>query len=174
MPGLNDLGLDPTSTGYLKSDVTDLTRSLADKNTKAGLSLVARLLDQHQRGQTGIQDNLAERGIFRSGATPSMLGHEALQYKQAGSDARGSLLDTIMGTIGSYTTGEQARQAALRQGALEAWQRARDAQGDTPPAGDGAHAPPATSTTTTTTGGTATKKRKVPNPWTYKNIRGGV
>lgn len=133
VPGdLNSLGLSKDALGYLGQDVNATTRDLAAKNTQAGLSIVARLLAQHKTATQNIQDTLAARGIFRSGATPVAVGQEGQQYKQAGYDARTSLLGGIQGTIGSFMSAEQARQTALRQALNDAYQRALASNPDPP------------------------------------------
>lgn len=163
------LGLGANALGFLNTDVTPLTKQLADQNTQAGLSVVARLLDQHNRAQGGIQDQLAARGIFRSGATPSLLGQEGLQYKQAGSDAQNSVLDSVMSAINGYVTNQQAIQQQLRQAAEDAYGRHA---GDNTDYGAGTHTLQDGIPIKTTTTGTTTRKR-VPDPWDYLN-HGGV
>jgi hypothetical protein len=91
------------------------------------------MLDAHKRAQAGITNNLAARGIFRSGATPSLIGQEGLQYKQAGFDAQNSLLDTVMAAINGYVANQNAIQAQLRAGLGEAGDRQREQNPYVPP-----------------------------------------
>lgn len=104
------LGLSPDALKYLNSDVNDETRALADKNTKEGLSIFARLQKQHMDNLRNLKRALAARGLAASGETGYGIGEENLQYKQATTDNEQKLLDYITGAVAAFQQAEQQRQ----------------------------------------------------------------
>jgi hypothetical protein len=124
------LGLDPTSLGYLQSDITPGTKTLAEKNTSEGLSIYARLQKVHKDQIRAIKNALAARGMAASGAMGYQLGEEALQYKQQLTDSEQQLLQYIMGAISAFTGAERGRQRTLAQYMMDAAQRQAGMYGD--------------------------------------------
>jgi hypothetical protein len=93
---------------------------LAQQNTAAGLSTVARLSTQHQDAVRTITNALAGRGLIRSGETGYQQGREDTRYTQTQYDARQKLLDYFSQVQGSFTQSERARQAAYAMGISQA------------------------------------------------------
>ena len=92
------------------------TGQLAQANTDAGLSTLARLKQAFQDAVRNDTNQLGGRGIYRSGETGFQLGREQTAYARSQYDARQALLDFLSGRESSFTAAERARIAA-RQGA---------------------------------------------------------
>lgn len=135
------LGLSGEALGYLNQDVNDRTRQLAQANTQEGLSLTARLAKAHTDAVRNIRNQLAARGIIRSGETPYQLGEEANQYKISTNDATQQLLDYLTGAIGAFTQSERQRRQQLAQYLSDAASRQLGLLGDTSAGAGGGGAP---------------------------------
>lgn len=113
-------------------------RDLIAKNTKEGLSVLARLNKAYSDRQMNITNNLAARGIIGSGETGYQYGENALANKQGQYDARQRLLDVLLGAENSWIQAERARQAALlaaAQGVIDRNQEPPDDSGGGDPGG---------------------------------------
>lgn len=108
------------------------TRSLAELNTAEGLSLLARINRERNRGQQNIMDALAARGALRSGATGVALRDLGQEHKQALSSAQGDMLDYIAGIQRAFTDAERARFRDLARAQQEATGRIDPSTGGTP------------------------------------------
>lgn len=110
--------------GLNLSDLGDVfgsdTAKLAQGNTQAGTSTVARLGEAHQDAVRGITNALASRGILRSGETGFQQGRENLNYTRAQYDARNQLLDYLSGLQSGFVNAQRQRQQALAQARLAA------------------------------------------------------
>lgn len=108
--------------GYTHQALTPEVQALAQQNTDAGLSLVARLNQQNQLGQRGILNDLAARGALQSGETGYQLGQLGLGYRQQQYDARQELLDYLNGVQSAFAQNQLGREYQLGQGILESQQ----------------------------------------------------
>ena len=115
------LGLSP---GDLQGILGPQTGQLAQENTQAGTSILARLNADNTKTIQGIKNALAARGLYRSGETGYQLGQQNQNYTNSQFDANKSLLDVLSGAQGQYVSAEQARQQALAQAASDAADRA--------------------------------------------------
>lgn len=115
-PNAGDWGaiLDPT------------TRSLAEQNTQAGLSILARLADAAKTAQRRTLNSLGARGAFRSGETGFQLGELTKSQNIAQYDARNNLADYIAGVQAAWVQSERQRLALLAQQQQDARDRAAD------------------------------------------------
>ena len=100
------------------------TRTAAQQNTTAGLSILARLIDAAKQADKRTVDVLGARGMFRSGDTGYLLGRNQLSANQARYDATNKFLDFIMGIQAAYVAAERQRQALLLQEQKDAAGRA--------------------------------------------------
>lgn len=96
--------------GYLGTDIDDVTRSLAEENTRQGLSLKAKLDKALKQNNIDLTNQLANQGILESGSTGYGLNENAQDYKVALSDTEGDVINTILGLISAFTEGERARK----------------------------------------------------------------
>ena len=96
------------------------TRALARKNTEAGLSVLARLKQAADDARRGLVNNLAARGMTRSGETGWGLGRQQLASDQNQYDARSRLLDYFSGLQAAFLQTERERQAAKDKAAADA------------------------------------------------------
>lgn len=104
----------PSGLGFdLTHSLDDATKSLIAQNTQAKLSTVARLQQSYDQGYRTAINNLASRGLLRSGETGFQLGRLQTGFQQAQYGARQQLLDTLNQAWGGYAQGESARQDAL-------------------------------------------------------------
>lgn len=108
--------------GYTHETLTPEILALAQQNTDAGLSLVARLNQQRDLGQRGILNDLAARGALQSGETGYQLGQLGLGYKQQQYDARQQLLDYLAGVQAAFAQNQTGREYQLGQGIRESQQ----------------------------------------------------
>lgn len=134
----NKLGLNSDTLGYLKSDVTDRTRQLAEANTKEGLSLSARINKAHTDQIRAIKNALAARGMAGSGEMGYQLGEEAQQHKQGMTDAEQQTLGYITGAINAFAQAEKDRKRQLAEYMMAAAERQRGLLGDAGGSGGGA------------------------------------
>lgn len=81
----------------LKGAFDSGTSSLAQANTKSGISLLARINEAHDDRNRYIKNRLAARGILQSGETGFQLGREQTNYARAQADSSGKLLDYLAG-----------------------------------------------------------------------------
>lgn len=124
---LGSLGVDPSTLGYLNSDVDQATRDLAAQNTQEGTSVYARMLQAHNDAIKTMKDSLAARGMLASGETGYGLGKEDQSYKNNQYDAQNSLLDNIMGAVSTFTAAGRQEQQMLIDALTAAAQRAESA-----------------------------------------------
>lgn len=108
--------------GYSHEALSPEVTALAQQNTDAGLSLVARLNQQKDLGQRGIMNDLAGRGMLQSGETGYQLGQLGLGYRQQQYDARQELLDYLGGVQSAFAQNQTNREYQLGQGILESQQ----------------------------------------------------
>lgn len=122
---ITGLGLDPNSPMYkmLFGDVDPATQTSAQGLTNAGLSTVAQLAQGHKKNLNDLMDNLAARGIVRSGATGAGTGLENQSYLGNQFNARNTLLQYLAGVQSAFTQSENARQSQLAQSATDAMTR---------------------------------------------------
>jgi hypothetical protein len=106
-------GMDPSTLGYYKEDVDQLTKDLAAKNTSEGLSTVAQQDRAHQVAIQGLQNVLAARGMLQSGGLGVGLGLEGQRDKTDQAKAVGSLLDYLSGQAQAYA--EHLHQSKLQE-----------------------------------------------------------
>lgn len=109
-------GIDKQVSDLLSSD----TRGLAQKNTSANLSTVARLNEAHNDAIAGIKNALAARGILSSGELGNQNEREQTAYVRSQFDARNQLLDYLAGLQSAFNEAERAQSWALAQAAMSA------------------------------------------------------
>lgn len=138
------LGLSPAIVNWIRNNV-DLGNAagLAAQANKAGVSQEANLEHTHALNMGSIADQLAARGLLRSGANAFLTGEEERGYTNAQHSADQQLADYISGAYSAFAKNEQARQAQLGQGASDAMQRAMQLFGSVPPPTPSAPPPPA-------------------------------
>jgi len=111
------------SAADLQGMIDPNTASLADANTKAGLSTTARLQQQEDQAMLGLRNNLAAHGALSSGDDAYRTNLQNQSYTQAQSDALGSLLAALGGYQQTYTTAQQGEQNQLTGGLTDALSR---------------------------------------------------
>jgi hypothetical protein len=116
-------GLAGLNRGYLDSDVNQTTRQLAQKNTEAGFSVVARQQKRLSDNIRAIKNALAARGALRSGETGHQLQEAQRGHDEARYDATQQILDYISGAQQGFLAAERARLGQLRGGAESAFER---------------------------------------------------
>lgn len=125
LPDLNSAAL---ALGLSQSDLQgilgDKTGQLAQENTQAGTSILARLNADNQKTIQSIKNTLAARGLYRSGETGYQLGQQNQNYTNSQYGANKSLLESLANAQGQYVNSEQQRQIALAQAASDAANRA--------------------------------------------------
>lgn len=124
------LGLSPAA---LQGILGGQTGHLAQENTQAGTSILARLNSMNSKTIQQIKNALAARGMYRSGETGYQLGQQSQAYTNSQSDATKQLLDSLSSAQGQYVSAEQQRQIALAQAASDAANRAYMSNPSTPP-----------------------------------------
>ncbi|HEY5990915.1 MAG TPA: hypothetical protein VIV12_31645 [Streptosporangiaceae bacterium] len=92
------------------------------QNTRAGLSITARVNQAHLDAIRQLTNTLAARGLLRSGETGYQTGREQQAYGTAQYDARQKVLDYLSGIQSAYDQAQQQRQWALAQAAMSAAQ----------------------------------------------------
>lgn len=125
-------------TGPVLSVLDETTRSLAQQNTQAGLSTMARIEQARQDQARAVERHLASRGLLRSGETGFLTQRAHTDFLRLQSDARQQLLDYLAGVQSAFLQSERARQQQTWQAMLEALLRS----GQQGPPG-GAAPPPA-------------------------------
>jgi hypothetical protein len=96
---------------------------LAQQNTQAGTSLLARLMKAAQDARLQTVNQLAARGILSSGETGYQLGELALAQKQAEYDARTGVLSQLNELQAGNASAELARKLAEIDAAMAAYGR---------------------------------------------------
>jgi len=112
------------------------TRSLAEQNTKAGLSILARLTEAAQTAKRRSINALGARGMFRSGETGFALNKLALDETRGRADATSQLLDYLAGIQAAWAASERARKLREQEAAEEAAGRAAEGTYSLPMVGD--------------------------------------
>ena len=106
---LVQFGLVPEGFKDQFGSLDDLTRGLIDKNTGAGLSTYARLLEGRNDAVRGLVNRLSARGLRRSGAKGFGLRRAQLGFDRDFSDAVQKLLGFAGDAYRSYTQNEYQR-----------------------------------------------------------------
>lgn len=118
---------------FASQDVNAETRALAQSNTQAGLSTLARITKAAQDAKRTGVNQLAARGALQSGE----LGHFLQEHQQgvttAQYDARQQLLDYLQGVQAAYVEAERRRKEAEAQALLAATQQAYMQNPPSPP-----------------------------------------
>jgi hypothetical protein len=104
------------------------TARLAQQNTAAGTSILARLGKEHTDTTRRIPDNMAARGILFSGETGYQLGEEANRFKLAQYDATQGLLQQVSGAYQAMVDRENDRRMQLIGAQQDAAQRQQEIQ----------------------------------------------
>jgi hypothetical protein len=99
-------------------------RPLAEKATREGLSIAARLEKQYKQNVRAIKNALAARGALQSGETGYQLGEEQQRYKEAGFDARTKLVDFLSGIEAGRAAAARSRAGGAQQALGSAMQNA--------------------------------------------------
>jgi hypothetical protein len=117
--------------------VDDPTRALIDKNTKTGISTMARLNEQKRLGIRNISTGLSARGMRRSGSKGFGLRNNQLSYDRNLADSLSQMMGQVGGMYGQYAQNEQSRQAALMQAAMNYFTPSGGGDSGLPPNADG-------------------------------------
>lgn len=104
---------------WWSADLPSTVGALADQNTAAGLSTLARLARWNETQTRQIQNGLAARGMMQSGELGYQLGEQGLGYRQQQYDAAQDLLAKLFGVYSSSASNEQQRQMQLAQLAMQ-------------------------------------------------------
>lgn len=118
-----NMGLSSTALGFVNSDVDQMTRDLAAKNTREGLSISAKIAKANEDNIRAIRNTLAARGMYQSGELGHGLGENAQQYKQATTEAEQQTLGGIEQAAAMYSQAERERQRQLAEYMMAAGQR---------------------------------------------------
>lgn len=110
---------------------------LANENTQAGNSTVARLSQANDDAIRQIRASLNARGILNSGETPFELDRQNTAYGQSMYDANAKLLGTLQQYYQGYLTAQQQRDASMASAASDAANRQMQLNQSTP--GEAAH-----------------------------------
>lgn len=122
VPDLSQFGF---TSPYL-NDLNPETAGLAAQNTASGLSVLGRLNKQHADIRRRNTDELAARGILRSGETGYREQEEALRHQQANYDASKQLVEFLSGAMSVFQQGETGRAMTLLEAQQQAAFRAQD------------------------------------------------
>lgn len=133
-------GLTPDEVQALTGAIPANTGELAAQNTQSGDSVLARLQQTHDEALNSLRASLAGRGMLESGATGIGTKLEDQNYNQGMYDAYQTLMSTLTGDYGNYTSAMNAASGNLATAAGDAYSRA-EAQAQKTPA---AYIPPAT------------------------------
>jgi hypothetical protein len=109
--------------GYSSPYMDATVPGLAQQNTQAGTSLLARLMKAAQDARLQTVNQLAARGILSSGETGYQLGELALAQKQAEYDARTGVLSQLNELQAGNASAELARKLAEIDAAMAAYGR---------------------------------------------------
>lgn len=127
LPGLN--------ADFLNQDITPATRELAQKNTDAGLSIIARQDKAFKDQVRAIKNALASRGALRSGEAAYSLQEAQLGRDQARFDTTDALSQLIAGLQQGFAEAQRQRAAQQAQAAAEASGRVAQQYPATAPVG---------------------------------------
>lgn len=143
---LPDVGQIASALGLSQADLANVfgsdTAPLAEGNTKAGTSTVARLNETHQDAVRQITNALASRGLLHSGETGFQQGREDLNYTRGQYDARNKLLDYLSGLQSGYASAKQQAAMAAAQARMNAAMQIQGLYQPTYVPGSGGGAPP--------------------------------
>ncbi len=103
-------------------DVDPNTMEMARQNYKSGNSILSRLDLGHANAARGIVNNLAARGLIRSGDLGYREGQENQQYGNNVYDAKRSLLDSLNGYQQQYLDRKNSLQGAVTQALQQQYQ----------------------------------------------------
>lgn len=144
LPDVNQIA---QALGLSQSDLGNVfgsdTAQLAQGNTQAGTSTVARLAQTHQDAVRGITNALASRGLLHSGETGYQQGRENQNYTISQYDARNKLLDYLSGLQSGYASAAQQAAMARAQARMNAAMQIQGAYQPTYIPGQSAPPPPA-------------------------------
>lgn len=109
---LIQFGLVPEGFQDKYGALDDTIRALIKKNTDTGISAYARLLESKEDARRAALQNLASRGLSRSGAKGYALRRGTLDFDRAFSDS----LNQILGNANSLQSGYAGRQMERQNG----------------------------------------------------------
>jgi hypothetical protein len=109
--------------GYSSPYMDATVPGLAQQNTQAGTSLLARLMKAAKDARMQTVNQLAARGILSSGETGYQLGELALAQKQAEYDARTQMLSQLNELQAGNASADLARKLAEIDAAMAAYGR---------------------------------------------------
>lgn len=115
------LGLSPND---LQSVLGPNVGKLAQENTSAGTSMLARLNADNAKAIQGINNALNARGIYNSGELGYQQGQQNQAYTNSQYDTLQKVLDAMSGAQSSYLSAEQQRIQTLAQALSDAANRA--------------------------------------------------
>jgi hypothetical protein len=151
-----DFGASASSMGLSAADLASIytpeAQTIANANTTAGTSTVAKLNQAYADAQRNVINALASRNMMRSSDTGYGLNKANLANTQQNFDARKSMLDYIAGAQSGFAEAERTRQGTLTTSLWAAYYRAlenwKNAPAGTPaPTLPTATTPPVTTTT---------------------------
>lgn len=112
-----DLGALAAALGMSQADIQNYlgtdAQKIAQENTDAGTSTVARLDQANQNATRQILANLNKRGLLNSGETGYALDQQNLGYRQAQQDAYSKFLGYLQQYQQGYLAAQQQRATAL-------------------------------------------------------------
>jgi len=112
-----DLSTLASQLGMTQADIQNAlgpdAQKIAQENTDAGTSTVARLDQANQNATRAILAGLNKRGLLNSGDTGYQLDQQNLGYRQAQQDAYSKFLGYLQQYQQGYLTAQQQRAATL-------------------------------------------------------------
>lgn len=105
--------LSPDAAEALRGVLDPQTRTLIDKNTASGMSILARLNQNAADTRKNVVDSIAGRQMTRTGETGYGLRRAQMQADQQRYDATKQVLDYIAGVQAGFVEAERQRLAAL-------------------------------------------------------------
>lgn len=112
-----DLATLASQLGMTQADIQNYlgpdAQKIAQENTDAGTSTVARLDQANQNATRAILAGLNKRGLLNSGETGYQLDQQNLGYRQAQQDAYSKFLGYLQQYQQGYLAAQQQRAAAL-------------------------------------------------------------
>ncbi len=123
---LEQYGLIPAGAGQYASFIDPTVAGIAQSNTNAGTSTIAQLARAAAQQHVSTLDNLAARGMLRSGATGVRENNDLTNANQASYDALQKLLSGLSANYGGYLSQQDQLNQEIAGANSTAMQRLTD------------------------------------------------
>lgn len=124
------IGFGEVPTGFSYAGMDPNIATMAQTATTSGVSTLAQIRRALEQAQLSVSDQLAARGMYRSGALPFELGNVANSAATAEFSARNELLDFANRARQAYLQAERQRKTGLAQALLDAQARIAQEEND--------------------------------------------